>query len=501
MIPSAVKPEINIELTERQAEVLNSKCTEILYGGAAGGGKSFLARCLAILWCLEIPGINIFLFRRIYADLQLNHLQGPRGFLAMLAPLCNTKHPQSDLIGGVLCDIVDGEIRFWNGSRIFLCHLQHQKDLTKYYGPEFHVLMIEEATQFSEYMIRFLRSRLRIPKALKIPDKYKKPKEEWRVPTEPDYYFPRVLMTSNPGGVGHSYIKKAFVSCAPPGIPHRAPDDDGGHTRVYIPAKVDDNPFINREEVKANLAGLPPQLVAALLDGNWNAIMGAFFPEIDRSIHVIKSFQIPSSWTRLMAMDWGAAGEGDPFSCGWAAVSDGSFPEYPRGSIIFYRRWTGHGLPKTTASAVAEGIISRERHDGQIAMRVAGGDIMEKRGHGPSIFEIFASAGVHFSRADNRRASGWMQIRERLVGKNGVPAVYWFEEAAGDLDTMGNLQHDLNDTSDCAPGDDHCADRVRYLLMARPWVREAPSASKTFAEQFRPPTLNESWEILGKKKR
>ena len=501
MIPSSVKPEINIELTERQAEVMQSNCTSILYGGAAGGGKSYLSRCLAILWCMEIPGLNVYLFRRLYDDLDKNHLQGPTGFNAMLAPWCNTKHPQSNLIGGVLCDIVDGEIRFWNGSRIFLCHLQHQKNLTKYYGPEFHVLMIEEATQFTEYMIRFLRSRLRMPKSLKIPDKYKKPQHEWASPTEAEYYFPREVLTSNPGGVGHAFIKNSFISCAPPGVPHVASEEDGGATTVFIPAKIDDNPHINREAYKKQLKGLPPQLVAALLAGNWDAIMGAFFPEIDRSIHVVKSFQIPSSWTRLMAMDWGAAGEGDPFSCGWAAVSDGSFPEYPRGSIIFYRRWTGHGLPKTTASAVAEGIISRERHDGQISTRVAGGDIMEKRGHGPSIFEIFSSAGVHFSRADNRRASGWMQIRERLVGKNGIPAVYWFEEAAGDLDTMGNLQHDLNDTSDCAPGDDHCADRVRYLLMARPWVREAPSTSKTLAEQFRPPTLNESWEILGRKKR
>ena len=495
---TAAKPGIalNVELTPKQGEVLASNCTEILYGGAAASGKSYLARALSILWALEIPGINIFLFRRIYADLVINHLEGPQGLRAMLAAWCNAKHPRSPLIGGRLCDIVDGEVRFWNGSKIFLCHLQHQKDLTKYYGPEFHVLILEEATQFSEYMIRFLRSRMRIPKALKIPDKYLKPQSEWKSPYEPDYYFPRMLMTSNPGGVGHAYLKKGFIDSALPFVPHKAPDEDGGHTRVYIPARVDDNPFVNREEVKANLAGLPPQLVEALLSGNWNAVIGAFFPEVDKSIHVIKSFPIPAHWSRLMSMDWGACGEGDPFACTWAAVSDGTLPQYPRGSLIVYREWSGHGLPKTTASAVADGIVSREHHDGKIVQRVAGGDIMENRGHGQSIFEIFAENGVVFSRADNRRESGWMQVRERLVGKNGIPAIYWFEEASGMLESIGNLQHDANDPSDCAAGDDHQGDSLRYLLMARPWVREAPKSELPIEKRFKAPTLDEAWKIL-----
>jgi hypothetical protein len=335
-----------------------------------------------------------------------------------------------------------------------------------------------------------------MPNSMKIPDKYKKPVHEWRSPTQPEYYFPRVLLTSNPGGVGHQYIKQSFISCAPEGVPHKAPDDDGGATRVYIPAKVDDNPHINREAYKATLAGLPPQLVDALLNGNWDAVMGAFFQEIDRSVHVVKPFQIPAHWVRIMAMDWGACGDGDPFACNWGAVSDGSFPQYPRGAIIIYRRWTGHGMQKTTASQVAEGILYRERHDGQIATRIAGGDIMEKRGHGVSIFEIFATAGVHFQRADMRRDSGWMQVRERLVGKNGIPALYWFEECAGALESIGNLQHDLNDSNDCAPGDDHEADSLRYLLMARPWVREAPKSELPIEKRFKAPTLDEAWKIL-----
>lgn len=457
--------------------------------------NSHLSRVLAILWCLEIEGLQVYFFRRLYDDLKKNHIEGPTGFVAMLAPWINTKHPDSKLTGGRLVEIVDGEIRFWNGSKIFLCHLQHQKDLTKYYGPEFHVLFLEEATQFTEYMIRFLRSRLRMPEVIrkKIPAKYLKPKEEWKDKNVPDYYFPRAIYTSNPGGVGHAYIKRAFLTGFKPYEIHRGPADDGGHLRAYIPAKVDDNPAVNREEYKANLAGLPPALVKALLEGNWNAVIGAYFPEINPAVHIVPPFQIPDWWVRFMSMDWGACGDGDPFAIGWWAVSDGSIPMFPRNSLICYRTWYGRGLPKITARQVSEGIRLREGNE-QIVYRVAGGDILEKRGHGESIFEIFQNTGIYFQRADMRRVSGWQQIRERLLGFSEIPCIYWFQQCEDALDTMVNLQHDPNNPNDCK-GDDHFADMVRYACMSRPYERDKPAENKTLDELFTKPTIDELWEL------
>jgi hypothetical protein len=97
---------------------------------------------------------------------------------------------------------------------------------------------------------------------------------------------------------------------------------------------------------------------------------------------------------------------------------------------------------------------------------------MEARGHGESIFSIFAQAGIHFKRADNRRQNGWAQVDYRLSGTNGYPLSFWFEEAETDLETIGSLQHDHNNPGDVGPGDDHDADRHRYAMMTRPVVQE-----------------------------
>lgn len=497
---SASNLTIDFSLHQKQGLVLHSKATEILYGGAAGGGKSHMSRVLSILWALEIAGIQIYFFRRLYDDLIKNHIEGPTGFRSMLHPWLNNRHPKSPLIGQKLCEVVEGEIRFWNGSKIFLCHLQHQKDLTKYYGPEFHVLIIEEATQFTEYMVRFLRSRMRIPTSLKIPDKYLKPREEWADPNVASYYFPRAIYTSNPGGVGHSYFKRGFMDKRKQLEYFIAPESDGGHVRQYIPAKLTDNNSVNREEYRKSLKGLPPNLVNAMLEGDWNAVIGAFFPEIDTDKHLIKPFSIPHHWTRIMSMDWGACGEGDPFSIGWWAVSDGTIPLYPRNSIICHKTWYGKGLPKVTATQVAEGILRREQNDVKPILRVVGGDVDEKKGHGESLFEIFANNGVIFNKADKRRQPSHLQMRERLVGKDDKPMIYWFNTFAHELETISNLQHDPNDVNDCTDHEDHIYEQTRYALMARPWVRDKPASETAFVEKFKKPTLNDMWSLVDQQK-
>lgn len=152
---------LDLSLHRKQGLAFTSEATEILYGGAAGGGKSHLMRGAAISWCSEIPGLQVYLFRRIRDDLVKNHMEGPNGFRAMLAGWVK--------LG--FCVIVEDEIRFWNGSKIFLCHCKDEKDRFKYQGSEIHVLLIDELTHFTDRIYRFLRNRVRMV-GITLPEKY-----------------------------------------------------------------------------------------------------------------------------------------------------------------------------------------------------------------------------------------------------------------------------------------------------------------------------------------
>jgi hypothetical protein len=143
---------LRLKLQRQQAKALTCPATEILYGGAAGGGKSHLMRVAAIRYACAVPGLQIYLFRRSYGELNLNHMEGPTSFRELLAPLVNSGQ----------CKIIDKEIQFWNGAKIHLCHLQYSKTLQKYQGAEIHLLLMDELTHFHEAEYRYLRGRVRI---------------------------------------------------------------------------------------------------------------------------------------------------------------------------------------------------------------------------------------------------------------------------------------------------------------------------------------------------
>lgn len=477
---------LDFDLWPRQLEALESVSTERLYGGSAGGGKSHLERVESITLCLEVPGLQYFLFRRNFQDLQKSYVQGPNGYNALLG----------ELIRDGSVDSVAKEIRFPNGSTIYLCHCQHEKDVFGFNSFEFHVLNIAEAGEFTPFMIRYLRSRVRMDKGFqaKLPPRFLLPQTLWRKSDTPEYSLPKATYTCNPVGPGKAYLKSQFVDCNRPGQVWRAPDAEGGMLRQFIPAKLKDNPSLDPVQYAAQLQGIGIKAyVDALLDGNWEATIGAFFPQIDRAKHIISAFMIPSHWPRFMAYDHGACGDGDPFSIGWYTVADGTVPVQSawtkepmlcvRDSLICYRRWNGRGLPKQDAVQIANGIKERERGE-SILFRVAGGDIIEQRGHGESIFGLFAKEGIQFRMADRRRQNGWAQVDHRLSGREGNPLSFWFEDAAEDLETMGNLQHHTTDKGDIQPGDDHDADRHRYSCMTRPVGVQAPERKETDYRDF-----------------
>jgi len=432
----------------------------------------------AILWCTLIPGLQVYLFRRIRDDLVKNHMEGPKGFRALLA-------------GWVLCGfatIVEDEIRFWNGARIYLCHCKDEKDVYKYQGAEIHVLLIDELTHFSETMYRFLRNRVRMV-GLTVPDAYKG-------------QFPRILCGANPGNIGHLWVKTTFVISGVALEIRKCAPSDGGMQRQFIPAQLEDNPSMAEDDpgYEQRLEGLgSATLVRAMRWGDWDVIEGAFFDCWDRKRHVVKPFAVPAEWMRFRSGDWGSA---SPFSFGWWAVASDDLRTdsglwLPRGCMVRYREWYGMqpGRPnlglKLHAEKVGQGLWEREERDPAIAYGVLDPSAFKEDG-GPSIASRIARGSgnrIFFRRADNARVpqrgamGGWDQVRARFVGDGeGRPLIVCFETCIDSIRTIPALQHDEARPEDLdTTAEDHAADEWRYACMSRPWVASA----QTNVVQFR----------------
>lgn len=478
--------QLNLSLHEKQGIAFQSKARELLFGGSLGGGKSHLLRIAAIAWCLEIPNLKVYLFRRTEPEVIATHIEGPRGLRSLLSPLTE--------LG--LVEIVKGEVRFHKtGSKIFLRHCKEPRDVWRYQSDEFHVLMIDEITSFTEEMYRFLRTRVRMA-GVDLPEHHKGS-------------FPRILVSGNPGNLGHNFVKRTWVDSAPPFEVWQAPPEEGGMTRQFIPSRITDNPTLMEEspEYQDQVRGLgSPELVKAMLEGDWNVVAGCYFPEFGRSRHVVGPHVIPDHWPRFRSMDWGSA---SPFAVHWWAISDGTelggCPLYPRGSLICYQEWYGAEKPnkglKLTVEEVANGILSRDytgNEGGVIRIRSGPADpSIFKQDGGPSIAEQFRKCGVVWLRGDNQRIPGWQTFRNRLVGdefSEGRPTIYFFDTCLDSIRTIPEMQHDQHNPNDLqTKSDDHCLDSIRYFCQFRASPKDKPLAIKP--KTIREVTLDDLWDL------
>lgn len=471
----ATDAAVNLSLHPRQAEAFHSEATEVLFGGAAGPGKSHCMRVAAIVWASEIPGLQVYLFRRLYDDLIKNHMEGPKGFRALLAPWA--EHG--------FCRIVDDEIRFWNGSKIYLCHCQHEKDRFKYQGAEIHVLLIDELTHFTEVIYRYLRGRVRMV-GIKLPEKYRG-------------LLPRILCGSNPGNIGHQWVKMAFVDGGAAGSVRQMSAEEGGMRRQFIRARLDDNPSLLEDDpnYETKLSGLGnAALVKAMRDGDWNIVEGAFFTEWATERHVLRPVRLPDWWNRFRSGDWGSA---KPYSFHWWAVAsdDWQHPDgkvIPRGAMIAYRELYGVktrpdgsfepdvGL-KEPSDVVARKVLALEPEGERIEYGVLDPAAFAMIS-GPSIAETMARGGLLFKPADNKRVAtagaigGHDQFRKRLVGdSDGRPMLYFFANCLHAIRTIPALQHDARHPEDIDTDmEDHAYDDSRYAAMSRPWMSQVPAS-------------------------
>lgn len=448
------------QLHARQSDCFLSEATEILYGGAAGGGKSHTMRVIALNYALSIKNIQIYLFRRLSEDLKKNHLDGASGFNVLLAKyversICKINYSTSQIV-------------FKNGAKIHLCHCQHEKDVLKYQGVEINILLIDELTHFSEYIYKFLRSRVRLG-SLKVDKEF-------------ENTLPKIIASSNPGGVGHEFVKNSFIDNKEAFKIYQMSSEEGGMKRQFIPAKLADNPTMleNDPFYADKLQGLGGALAKAMLEGDWNAIEGAFFDKFDKTIHVIESCDLPAHWTRIRAFDWGYS---RPFCVLWGAVSDGTLisingvkRSLPVGSIVIYREFYGcTGKPNEGLKMEVQEIAERMKE-------MAAGEEMHDMVADPAIFDVSTGrsiaeqmmlANVAWRPADNKRINGWQQIRTRLKGIDEKPMLYFFDTCKNLLRTLPLMQYDRTRPEDIDTNmEDHAVDTLRYLCMTRPIVIE-----------------------------
>lgn len=464
------RPALNLQLHPKQKRALESPATEQLYGGAAGGGKSFLMRVAAITWCSEIAGLQVYLFRRVSDDLHKNHMDGAGSFPLLLAPW----------ISAGLCKVNwRGQIEFWNGSKIHLCHCQYEKDVYKYQGAEIHVLLMDELTTFTSFIYAFLRGRVRLG-GLEIPEKWQG-------------FFPRILCGSNPGNVGHNWVKQTFVDRGPFKI-WRAPKADGGMLRQFIPARLKDNPTMTKNDpnYEDKLRGLgKPHLIKAMLRGDWNIVAGGMFDDLwEEAKHLIRPTTVPISWKLDRSYDYGSSA---PFSVCWWAESDGTDLEYPdgsvltcpKGTVILFNEWYGwngeanKGL-KMLSSKVGEGIKRREQTMLEAEL------IWSLPDPGPADSAIFtvedgnciatemALAGIKWlpaNKSPGSRIAGWEVMRRMLTAAlerpMEKPGLLVFDTCRQFVRTVPVLPRDPKNEDDVnTDAEDHIGDATRYRLVS-----------------------------------
>ena len=439
--------EYGYEPSPRQSQAHSIMVDELLYGGAAGGGKTRFALAEAVLCALMVPGARILILRRNYPDLEdiedKLREQMPEG-VAVYRP---GKH----------------RWEFHVGSIIRLGHLAHEDDVNKYVGQEYTLIIFEEATEFSPDQYLMLLSRLRASGRVK--DRL----EElgWR---------PRSIATANPGRRSHQFFKDRFVDAAPPGepfIPPPTPEDPDPGVRCYIPARHTDNPHIDPTYVR-RLNALPESRRRAFRDGDWDVLEGVRFPQFRRSAHVISPEQLPlhaMTGRKAIGVDYGY---NDPFAAVWLC-------KLADGLVVAYRELYAVGLTATQqAEKIRELSAEEEALTGE-KIPVIADPAMWHRPNAASDRPLDKDAPpvgspAHFYqqvlgkrpyKANNARTHGWNLLDEKLrVRDDGVPRLLIYDTCLDLIRTLPQAPRDKKRPEDLdTSAEEHNLDALRYGTM------------------------------------
>ena len=428
-----------------QTEFLAASEQEVLYGGAAGGGKSFGLLADPMRY-FHNPNFNGLILRRTNDEL--------RELIWKSQELYPKAFP------GAKWAEKKSQWTLPSGAKLWLTYLEREDDVRRYQGLAFSYIAFDELTQHpTPFAWDYMRSRLRT--------------------TDPDLpIFMRA--TTNPGGAGHGWVKQMFIDPAPANQAFVATDLSSGEpleypeghekagqplfSRRFIPASLTDNPYLMEGgQYEANLLSLPENQRRQLLEGDWAVADGAAFPEFRQSIHVVEPFEIPHNWVRFRSADYGYSS--------WSAIHwyaiDPAFE-----TLIVYRELY---LSKHTGKDLGRAVLDAEMGD-SIKFGILDSSCWHNRGQiGPSIAEEMITMGCRWRPSDRTagaRVAGKNQLHERLKvdEETGHPGIVFFNtcrQIIADLPVIPSCPKGSDDI-DQRYASDHTYDSLRYGLMSRP---------------------------------
>jgi len=441
-------PRIKIDYKPQPKQEVLHKCSanEILYGGSAGPGKSHALRMEALIWCLRIPGLQVYLFRRTMPELEKNHILPSREHFPMGIGRYKEQKRRWE---------------FRNGSMLHFCHCQYKSDVFQYQGAEIHLLLIDELTTFLEFQYDYLRGRVRC--TLPIPEQYR-------------HKIPGIVCASNPGGVGHQFVKSRWVDSAKPLELHRASNREGGMMRCYIPGKLEDNPILLERdpEYVHRLDALPEPWRTAYKEGDWDIFLGQAF-SFTRQHHVCEPLPVPEYAPLYFTFDWGF---GKPYSILYFWI-DQDNRAYLFSEIYGCLRGQPDTGIRQTDPEIADAIIEHEKQLGiwqKSIIRLCDPTCFNKKpdykggGQGPSTAEEFAAKNLFLTPGDPSRVLKIRQFNARLrMFEDMAPMLQVYSNCTEFIRTIPLLQMDENKPEDISTTmEDHHFDSACLLFMARP---------------------------------
>ena len=446
---------MELTITTKQEAFINSTAFETLFGGAAGGGKSYGQLVDALIYASKYAGSKQVIFRRTFRQLEMSIIRTARALYPReIATYNESKHMYT----------------FKNGSVIDFAYCDSESDVYQYQSAEYDVIRFDELTHFTEYMYVYLISRCRGANA-----------------------FPKAIKSStNPGGVGHSWVKKRFIDLGMPNTIYTITNESGrSTTRLFIPSRVQDNKFLMEADgdYVARLETLPEKERKALLEGDWNIFDGIYFNEFNYEVHTCEPFPIPKEWKIYRTMDYGL----DCFAMLWVACDD-------VGGVYVFREFAQSDMTISSAASKANELTDEVIYDTLAPPDLWGRS--QETGRSKAI--LFDEAGLRLNKSNNDRESGWLAIRELLkVNEDGFARLKIFRTCTRLIADLPQLQHDAKKPTDCAtePHDiTHVPDALRYFAIS--WAQPADPVEQTtkiilpFALQTDEDTYDETEIVL-----